>query len=67
VYIDDMNNKQQRETMIKITLTDGFVFYEQINGTFKDNQKGIDFDLSYNNFNQIINDNFVSIQKIEQQ
>ena len=62
-----MNNKQQKETMIKITLTDGFVFYEQINGTFKDNQKGIDFDLSYNNFNQIINDNFVSIQKIEQQ
>ena len=47
----------------KVTTEDGYIFYEQPNGTFTDGQDG-QIDLIFNSEAEILNDN-IGIQKVE--
>ena len=56
-----MDNKMQ---LRKVTIEDGYIFYEQPNGTFTDGQDG-QIDLMYFNEAELLDNEFVGIRKIE--
>ena len=64
---DRLNKKYQKlNGKAKVVLEDGFTFYEQKNGVFTDTKNGVDYDISFMSFNEILDSPFTpKIDKIE--
>jgi len=51
--------------LLKLTTSDGYVFFEQSNGIFTDTQNGKNYDLSFANYQSIVHNDFIDIVKFE--